>query len=353
MPAVPWRRIVALAVAATAVGAALVLLNLRAVGQPVAGLLYAGADGPSADVVVADLGGPLEPGVGHDGQQFYAVARNPLDPHEAAESLERPRYRLQRPGFSLLAWALHPSGGGEGLVWALFAVGVAGLALGGVALGGLAARTGGTPLLAAAFPLLPGSLLCLRLTLADPLALAFALSALALDLAGRRRAAVVLGVAAVLTKESTLLVLLGWALARPSDRGRQRLVIVPALAGGALAALLWAVFPGQGLGVGELGPPLLGILASVPTWAAGDHLTSLCSLLAAVALGVAALRRHGLRSPFGPAVALQLAFLTLVTDTVWALGSGGLRVTLPALALGVLALLAAPAERPVPALVAA
>jgi hypothetical protein len=287
--------------------------------------------------------------VGHDGQQFYAVARNPFDLHEAAESLERPRYRLQRPGLSLAAWALHPTGGGEGLVWALFAVGVAALVLGGVAAGVLATRFGGPPLVAALFPLLPGSLLCLRLSLADPLGLALALSAVALDSLGRRRAAVLLGVAAVLTKEATFLVLLGWALARADDPGRRWLVGVPAAAAGGLAVALWATFPGQGLGVGELGLPFAGIAESIPTWAAGEHLQSLLAVAAAVAVGVGGLRRQGLRSPLGPMLALHLAFLTLVSDTVLALGSGGLRVTMPLLVLGVVALAAAPSRVAAPA----
>lgn len=85
----------------------------------------------------------LAPNRGHDGQQFYAIARAPMHLDDAAEHLDRPRYRLQRPLFPVLAWALHPSGGGTGLVWALIAVGVAGVLLSGLGAGALSTALGG------------------------------------------------------------------------------------------------------------------------------------------------------------------------------------------------------------------
>ena len=65
------------------------------------------------------------------GETMHATGRD-------AELLERSlrevsgdgRYRLQRIAMPLLAWLGHPTGGGEGLVWSLFAVGVLALLLG-------------------------------------------------------------------------------------------------------------------------------------------------------------------------------------------------------------------------------
>src|ERR671919_468424 len=49
-----------------------------------------------------------------------AIARDPMHLHDVADHLDRPRYRLQRPLYPLLAWLLHPGGGGMGLVLAMF-----------------------------------------------------------------------------------------------------------------------------------------------------------------------------------------------------------------------------------------
>ena len=43
-----------------------------------------------------------------DGPMFYAVARDFWDLDRAAESLDRPRYRLTRPAYPFFGWLLHP-----------------------------------------------------------------------------------------------------------------------------------------------------------------------------------------------------------------------------------------------------
>ena len=77
----------------------------------------------------------MPPSPGLDGQLYYAGARNPFDPHRAAQSLDRPRYRLQHPLLSWLGWGLHPTGGADSWGWALFLAGVAGLFIGGLEIG--------------------------------------------------------------------------------------------------------------------------------------------------------------------------------------------------------------------------
>src|SRR4029078_6948586 len=113
-------------------------------------LVAPGRQGPSAAAIREDFpDARLEPGVGLDGQQYYAVARGPFHLRSDATELDRPRYRLQRPLFPFLAWILDPVGRGTGLVVALAAVGVVALVLGGVATGVLSVTLGGSPALAA------------------------------------------------------------------------------------------------------------------------------------------------------------------------------------------------------------
>src|SRR5699024_4294860 len=138
----------------------------------------------------------------------YAIARDPLHVDETADHLDGPRYRLQRPLLPWLAWALHPTGGGLPLVYALVTVGLLGVALGAVATGALSQLLRGPAWLGVLFPLLPRTYWSLRVTVSDALALALALAALACSARDRSVAAVALGVLAVLAKEPVVLVLL-------------------------------------------------------------------------------------------------------------------------------------------------
>ena len=125
------RRVVACATLATALVAVSALLTVTRNGLGLPDLLMPGRFGPSVRVIQRDLpGARLQPTVGSDGQQFYALARDPVHLREVAPDLDRPRYRAQRILLPVLAWALHPSGGGRGLVVALLVVNLAGVALG-------------------------------------------------------------------------------------------------------------------------------------------------------------------------------------------------------------------------------
>src|SRR5437899_4806830 len=99
----------------------------------------------------------LPSGLGLDGQQFYAIARNPWHPTEVARLLDRPRYRLQRPLLAWSAWLLQPTGGGYGLAWAFVFIGLIAIFAGSVATGALAVQLGGRPWLAMTFALTPGA----------------------------------------------------------------------------------------------------------------------------------------------------------------------------------------------------
>jgi hypothetical protein len=303
-PAVlPWERIVRWSLLGAGLMTMLVLFQVARSSANPLDFIQPGAQGPSAAVIRADFPDtPLPDGVGLDGQQYYAVARDPLHLSQTADQLDRPHYRLQRVLFPLLAWAIHPTGGGAGLVAAFLLVGVAAMVLGGLATGVLSTSLGGPAWPAVTFALLPGAYWSLRVTVADTLALALALSALALSARGRQRAAILVGVAAVLTKESSLVILGGWALAQalPLDlRGPVRslwsrrrtvaLVIVPAAVAGSWAIALRVLVPSADERVDELGFPGVGLVTAVTRlWWHHQEWWGMASTVGALVLAVAA-----------------------------------------------------------------
>jgi hypothetical protein len=285
---------------------------------------------------------PLPDAIGHDGQFFYAIARQPMHLASATKSVDRPRYRAQRILFPVLAWVLHPTGGGPGLVLALVLVNVAGLLVGGVAAGALSQTRGGPAWPALVFPLLPGASDCLRLGVPDTLALALVLVALLLDQRGFPRLAVLAGIAAVLTKESSFLVLAGYGIWRGRPRGF-RLVAVPALAGAAWWCWLRLTLHERSLHLEEFAP-VTGLVHALRFWYR-HHPNIALLFLATVGIAVLALRQRGLRDPLGGCIAIQLAFIPTLSFQVLAIGHDASRALLPLFVLGGLALCAPGAGR--------
>ncbi|MBV9950966.1 MAG: hypothetical protein JO291_03380, partial [Acidimicrobiia bacterium] len=325
LPSLPWRDIVRWALLGTTVLLALVFVDVaRHGGSNPVSLIQPGTKGPAIAVVHQDFPRVEPPqGPGLDGQMFYAIARDPLHLDHAARSLDRPRYRLQRPLLPWLAWLLHPSGGGTGLIAALFLVGLAGIVLGALAAGVLGVTLGGRPWLAALVPLLPGSYWSLRVTVPDALALGLALAALALSVRRRPVAAVLVGCLAVLAKEPTILLFVGWGLWR-RDRAGAALVAVPGLVMGAWMAWLRVQLPGREHGLGELAlPPLSGLVdATRHLWFGGHELVGMASSVAALVVGLIVLvvrRGHPL---WWPTVVL-LAFATVMGSNVIGMNFGG------------------------------
>lgn len=339
MPALPWRSLLVWAAAGTLVVVALALQDVAEHGgrNPVS-LIQAGAQGPSRQVVEHDFPGiQLPSGLGHDGQQFYAIARAPMHLDDVARDLDRPLYRLQRPVLPWLGWVLHPSGGGPGLIWALFAVNVAALLAAGVAAGAIAVSWRGPPWVAALVPLIPVGYVSLRITVADELALALALGAIAADIRGRRRLSLLAGCLAALSKESILVVLVGWALARRSRAASVVLGAAAAVTAGWWAALRLLVDT-DSPSVQEFGLPLRGLLDSLELWWRGQELWAAASIALALALGVLAVvtrRRH----PLTPSIVLSIAFLVPLNLNVLGLDLNGTRAVGSVTALGLLALL--------------
>ena len=327
-----------LVIIAVALATMLVVFDLARTSTNPLNLIQPGLRGPSVDVFERDFPDSFIPdSTGLDGQQFYVIARNPFDLHEAAANLDRPRYRLQRPLLSWLAWAGHPTGGGTGLIASFFVVGmlaVAGLA---TAVGAVSRRLGGPVWIAATVGVFPGVWWSLRVTVADTLATALALGVIALLLHGRTRGAVVLACGAVLAKETAVLVLVGWVLARPRDRQRWYPLVAAVAVAVAWAIVLRVQLPGSEA-VGELTAPLSGIVGAVrDRWLDGEELWGLLGFASALIVAIAGLWRSGVRHPLAPAILVQLAFLSFANSDVLGNDFGSGRAMLPLLTLGAIA----------------
>lgn len=294
-------------------------------------LIQPGAAGPSARVIEHDFGGiALPPGDGNDGQQFYAVARDPLHPSAIAAALDRPRYRLQRAGYPLLAWLLHPGGGGYGLVWSLVAVNVAGLAIGGWSLAEWARLHGHRPLWGVAFGLLPGAYMSLRISCADSLAAALALAAVVLGAHRRTRAAALVAVAAVLTRETALLLLVGPALWTAREDRRRALALIgpPAVVVAGLWAALGWILPGGAPHYAELAWPGAGVVGAARYWSATADWKPELTVIATIAVAMVAVRR-GRPSAFTVSLWLELALTIVLSPITLEFWTGAPRVLLP------------------------
>ncbi|HVM67137.1 MAG TPA: hypothetical protein VMU14_19875 [Acidimicrobiales bacterium] len=317
----------------------LVLLSMR--GRPFAGLIQPGLAGPATPLVQRDFPGlRLPPGAGNDGQLFYALARDPLHPTQAGRSLDRSRYRLQRPLYPLLAWALHPWGGGNGLVAALLTVNTLAAAIAVASLAWWASRNGRSPVWGVTALALPGAYMAMRISCADLLAAGLALLAAALLYEDRPRWAIVAAVASVLTKESTLIFMFGIALsaivAGRSRRCALVFVAVPTAVAGALWAVLLVTFPHAGHQYAEVGTPLRGLAQSASYWRASGDWRPALTVAGSGALAFLALARAP-RSWFAAVVGGYLALAAMQTMATLAFWTSAPRTLYP---LGVCALAA-------------
>lgn len=241
---------------------------------------------------------------------------------EAAESLDRPRYRLQRPLFPVLAWALHPSGGGSGLVVALGIAGAVGVLLSGIGAGALASTLGGGTWPTVLVPILPGAYAALRLTVADTLALGLVL----LDLYGAERRHTKLAVVRPRRPPPHQGIRRG-----SHQRHRHRSELV----GGAAAPDRDRRSPCQ---VREFTWPFNGMLSYTEQWLDGRNNLAAAMAIGSFLLAFVALWRRGPRHPlFGP-LAATTAFSSLLTASVIALDFNGTRTLGPLLVLAILTL---------------
>jgi hypothetical protein len=335
------RSYVTLAAIGTLLALAYLLLDVWSSGHGILRPIRAGSRGPGAELIARDfpkLTAPDE--VGLDGQQFYAIARDPFHPETVADNLDRPQYRYQRPLYPAVAWLLHPSGGGPGLVVAFVVVSLFALFLGGLAMGALARLLHGPPWLALLFPLLPGAVWSLTSSVADALAVSLCLMTIVAALRDRNGLAWLAAVAAVLTRETAILVPLALLLAR-RRKSDLPLVILPGLALGGWLLLVRGWVPSGGLPSERLVFPLTGLLDAITErWMLGDELIGMASTLAALAVAVFVLiRKRGPRE-LRWVIGVQLAFLSVCSGAVLGDDFGGTRSTLLLLAVAVAVLVA-------------
>ena len=338
--AIPWSEIARFTVLGVLLLLVWVMVDVARYGgsNPVS-LIQPGTLGPSTGLIASDFPDIEQPeSTGLDGQQYYAIAREPLHLDRAAEHLDNPRYRLQRPLLPWLAAALHPGGGGVGLVWALFAVGLAGIVVGAVASGVLSTIWRGPPWVSMVFPLLPGAWWSLRVTVSDAMALGLALAAIALAARNRTAFAALVGVLAVLAKEPAILLLVGWWLHRRTKRDLM-VVAVPAATIVAWMGWLARQLPPDPDRANDLGAPFVGLVqAFTDVWSQGHELVGMACTLGGLALGGVALWKRGLRHPLGWALAIQLAFILVMGVNPTSVNFGATRMAMPAMMVAVLAL---------------
>ncbi|MGZ4718253.1 MAG: hypothetical protein ACXWCB_16315 [Acidimicrobiales bacterium] len=170
-------------------------------GGNVTALLNVGEQAASRPFVERDFSDiALVERYGHDGQQFYVVARSVTDLQQIDGNVDRPRYRARRILLPLLA---SPFPAGAPTVWAMFAISLVAVGMAGVAAGRLARRVGGPVWLGLAVALTPALLISVRASLGDVLAFSLALWGVVL---WRRHLgwAVLLFALAALARETTL-----------------------------------------------------------------------------------------------------------------------------------------------------
>ncbi len=336
---VAWGPVVAFALlgALIAVGAALADLSRS---EPALGhLVVTSEEDPAADVLVEDgLDHPIDPVGRHDGAYFYAISRDLWDLDAAASHLDRSHYRMQRILFPAVAHLLHPSPG-PGLVWTMFVLGAAAIAAGGVATGALSQSLRGPPWIGVVFGALPAAYISLRITAADPLAVALALWAAYFFLRRMSVWAVLAACAAVLTKESMWLVFAGlWMWRR--ERRDLPVVVVPAAVAAAWWVFLRLTVDRYGAGVIELTAPFAGWVEAVRFWGDGYERDGMLMAVLGVGVIVAALARRGLRHPFGWTLLLHLGLLVVLIGSAIGPARSAGRTLMAPLTLAAVALVA-------------
>jgi len=298
--------------------------------------LAVGSQSGVRDVIEEKLGEvPLTATRGHDGQIFFLMAHDPFlaNPESIALILDRPTYRYQRIALPLLAWPA-AAVSERAIVWALVLIGVVAVFVGTSSLSDYAERCGMTPLAGLAFVLNPGVVSALLITGSGVLAWAFGAAAMSAVVRRRRLTAIGLFTAAVLTRESMLLVAAGaslwmWRTERARALGY---AFVPFL-----GAILWGLYvrwrlPGeQATDFLELGFPMRGIVSAVSDWISQgltlDTVMGLAMVGVAVLLVVQFVKSPSLLA-FGAVGFSGLA--VFLTENVWISWFDSSRALIPA-----------------------
>ena len=227
---------------------------------------------------------------GYDGQFAFYIAR---EGWSAIAHLDQPAYRMQRIAYPALVGGLS-LGHLSVIPWVMIVVNLLAIALTTFLLAQWLSASGLSGWYALLYALSVGTLVALSRDLTEPLALAFVTAGVVLWLRKAHAAAVLPLALALLTKETTLLFVLGLAMATLMQR-RARLWSYLALA--ALPLALWELFLWSQLGEIPLvsGPsisllPLQGILSQLTTDPGRVSAFVFAGLLGVVGLALGSIR---------------------------------------------------------------
>ncbi len=332
-----------------------VLLRLESYGWNPTGFVHAGDRFVNTEDAPEDLL-VRRRAVGFDGTGFYRLALNPLtrDVYEHGIVLDLPAFRHQRILYPVIVWAVSGGGRSSAVGWGLIAVNLASFAAIGWLGGALARRLGRSPWWGLTLAAYPGFAVSLGLDTAEIMAAALGLAALLALERERFVWASTLITAAMLTRETTLLFVIGIALAclvfrRPDARRIPAHVFMTPLLGYLVWQLVlwwwWGTLPlRQGSGV-DITLPLLGVLQAAPDWpsTSGTQAAFQYILLGAIALFVFDAVRNlpsstapeYVRISTGCAVLLAL----LLSDDIWLHHWGFLRAFTELYLLGAMVLI--------------
>lgn len=189
-------------------------------GDPTS-LLRVGDRSASRSFVEQDISDPvMVSGYGHDGQQFYVIARTFPDMQNADGHVDRLKYRARRVLFPAI---VSPLPAGDATVWGMLAVNLAAIGAASVAVSRLARRISAPWWIGISVGLSPALIISARASLADALAFALAVWGAVL---WRKHLwwAVALFTLAALARETSLVVPAACLVVGP--RARERLVML-------------------------------------------------------------------------------------------------------------------------------
>ena len=296
-----------------------------------AATLRVGVESGAKEVIVEELGPvPVTAGLGHDGQYFYLIARDPWAVNGYADLADDGGYRFRRPLYGWLA-------GGFGLLpprvalIGLVAWSIIGFAGATAAIADVASLLGARSWAAVGVLGNLGLWLSVQLVTADALAIALALVAVSLAL--RRRIGWVIATlaAAALTKDTYLLFafgLGGWMFFEGERRSGLAMAVVPAI-----PLVLWIGWLSSRVGgglssKGNFSLPLVGLVESISEWeSAGDLVQAMVAVFAlGMALTFAVVTRHRLLAW----LILPWVAVALVSSVVvWGDGNNAVRAFAP------------------------
>ena len=242
-----------------------------------ASVLRVGSSNPMLSQIERELGPVLPSGpVGHDGQLYYMIARDPFANGSTAQVLNTfdqntARYRYRRILLPLVA-----GGGGLfnprvtliGLIaWTILGMGLVAIGIADIA---HSLRLPAAAVLVGIVNL--GALLSVMLVTADVLALGLSVVGVALALRRRAAAAMLILALASLTKETYWLVSVGVTAWLWSTRDPKRAILM--LAATAVPLTCWSVWlrfviPDRLTNAANVSAPFVGLAAGISAWATG------------------------------------------------------------------------------------